>query len=1010
MNRMKRYLSLVCILGLLPVYTVMGQQQDVVQGQVLNAEGNSVGDAVVTVKGTDGEPMTQATTDEEGRFSVRAKEGRRLQVEAENYSDETVSIQDREMTVTLGDDGKSIALGYGITRERDELTAAVGLARASDFADAPKMSMNAGNALYGQLPGLMVLENSGAPPTNPTLFIRGRSTFSNSDPLILVDGFRRPLSSVALEEIQSVKVLKDAAALAKFGQEGANGVLLVTTKRGNTDGLQVNASLNMGLTEPTALPEMVGARAYAQAVNEARANDGLSPRYSPEDLQGFGSEGSSALYPNVDFFDEVLRERGVRSKFNLSFQGGGDRARYYTMLNYVRDSGLFGPVNANEDYNTQLKYSRFRFRTNLDVDLTETLLLQSDVTANIVERNLPSGGGGGGADQIFDALYTLPSAAYPVRTPSGAFGGRSGYPQNPMAVLTATGYGQPNSREFSLTGRLRQDMNQFLEGLSAEMTINYNNYGSFYENQDRSFAYESLDLVRNQDGEILDTTATPLGEATDLSYSSGFSNKRQFTHLRGQLNYARSLGAHSLEATAMFKQSSRAFDGRDAINHRRNFFGNVHAGIANKYFVDVSVSYGGNNRVPPDGGRYEVYPAVSASWVLSRENFLREVGVLDLLKLQASWGIVGSDDLPTANPWERFYDFAEGYRFTNDNNFWQGMSEQHAPTSGFGVETSQKANVGLDAAFLDQRLQLTTDFFYTRRSNILASGDGRYSFILGTFPPDATNGLVENRGMEASLRWQDQGEDWGYHIGGTFSFARNKILEQNEVFRQEDYLRRTGEPVGQRFGLEAIGFFQDEEEIANSPEQNFGEVKPGDIKYKDQNGDGLINELDEVPMGYSSDYPEMYFASSLGASYKGVSVSALFQGTANYTAYLNTPGVFRPMTNNNTISTHYYNRRWTPATAGSATYPRLSTEENSNNFRPNSVWLTDRSYVKLRSLKVSYSLPSSVVNSMKLDKLQIVLRGRNLFSIDNIPVLDPEHLSSGYPILRSYSAGIEVQL
>jgi TonB-linked SusC/RagA family outer membrane protein len=553
-------------------------------------------------------------------------------------------------------------------------------------------------------------------------------------------------------------------------------------------------------------------------------------------------------------------------------------------------------------------------------------------------------------------------------------------------------------------------MSQFLEGLSAEVTVNYNNYGSFFENQDRSFAYESLNLVRNQKGEILDTTATSLGEATDLAYSSGFSNKRQFTHLRGELNYTKSIGAHTIEATGMFRQSSRAFDGRDAVNHRRNFFGNVHAGIANKYFIDVSASYGGNNRVPADGGRYELYPAVSASWMLSREGFMQDVGVLDRLQLQASWGIVGSDELPTRNPWESYYDSGQGYRFTNDNNYWQGFAEQRAASIDFGVEKSQKTNVGLDADFLDSRLQLSTDVFYTRTTNILADGFGRYSAVLGVFPPQNTNGIVENRGMEASLRWQDQGESWSYHIGGRFSFTRNEIVEQNEVFRQEDYLRRTGEPVGQRFGLEMIGFFQDEQEIANSPAQNFGEVKPGDIRYKDQNGDGVIDELDEVPMGYSSDYPEMYFSSSVGASYKGVSVSALFQGTANYTAYLNTPGVFRPMRNNNTISTHYYNRRWTPATSASATYPRLSTEENSNNFRPNSLWLTDRSFVKLRSLKISYSLPSALVESMKLNGLQVVVRGQNLFSIDDIPVLDPEHLTSSYPLLRSYSAGIEVQL
>jgi len=1006
MNQVKRCLALVCVLGLLPVCTAMGQQENAIQGRVLGADGHAVSEAVVTVTGAEGEVVGRATTSENGRFSVRAKEGDRLQITAEDHPAKTLSVEEAEITVQLG--GGKVSLGYGITRGRDELTGAVDLAQASDLADAPKMVLNAGNALYGQLPGLMVLENGGAPPTNPGMLIRGQSTYTNSDPLILVDGFQRPLSSVAIEEIQSVKVLKDAAALAKFGQEGANGVLLITTKRGDTNGLEVNASANMGLTSPTSFPDMVGAAAYAQAVNEARANDGLAPRYSPEDLQGFVSEGSSPVYPNVDWSEEVLRDYGVRSSFNVSFQGGGDRARYYTMLDYVRDSGLFGPTEQNEDYGTQAKYSRFRFRTNLDVDIAESLLLQGDVTANIVERNQPNGGEG--ADEILDNLYTLPSAVYPVRTPSGAFGGRANYPENPMALLTASGFGRPNSREFSLTSRLRQDLGQLLDGLSAEVTVNYHNNGAFFENQNRSFAFESLDLVRNQQGEILDTTSTLLGEATDLQYSSGFDNKRQFAHLRGQLHYATKIGGdHTIEATGMFKQSSRGFDGRDAIDRRRNFFGNVHAGISNRYFFDVSASYGGNNRLPA-GERYALFPAASASWILSREGFMQGLDALNWLKLQASWGIVGNDDLPVDNPYEQFYDSAIGYNFTDNNSGWPGMAEQHAPAIDFSVEKAQKANLGLDAAFLDQRLEMSADVFYTRRSDILASGDGQFSSILGVFPPDNTNGVVENKGLEASLSWKDQGEDWSYYIGGQFSFARNEIVEQNEVFREFDYLRRTGESVGQPFGLEAVGFFKDEQEITNSPEQSFGEVRPGDIKYRDQNRDGIINELDQVPIGHSSQNPEIYFSSSLGGSYKGISVSALFQGTANYTAYLNTPGVFRPIRNNNTISTHYYDRRWTSQSSRSATYPRLSTQENANNFRPSSVWLADRSYVKLRSLKASYSLPDSMTEPMQIEDLRVLLRGRNLFSIDNIPVLDPEHLSSGYPILRSYSVGVEVRL
>lgn len=256
--------------------------------------------------------------------------------------------------------------------------------------------------------------------------------------------------------------------------------------------------------------------------------------------------------------------------------------------------------------------------------------------------------------------------------------------------------------------------------------------------------------------------------------------------------------------------------------------------------------------------------------------------------------------------------------------------------------------------------------------------------------------------------WQDNVGGLAYHIGGQVTFSRNRILEMNETYLPEDYLKRTGKPVGQNFGMEAIGFFEDQADIENSPRQVFSAVQPGDIKYKDQNGDGIVNEFDTVPIGYSSQHPEIYFSTTLGAEYKGFSLSALFQGTANYTAYLNTQSVFWPLRNNNTISEHYYENRWTVESGNDAFYPRLTTESNVNNFRPNSIWLADRSYIKLRTLEVSYTLPAAFTEQWNMRKVKILGRGMNLFSIDNIPVLDPERLSTGYPILRSYNLGLEI--
>lgn len=914
-------------------------------------------------------------------------------------------IVTEDSITTLGKYSETIPLGYGLTRTREALTGAVSRIGAADLAES--MVINPGNALYGRLPGLTVLENSGLPPSSPSLYVRGRGTFTDSSPLILVDGFERPLSTISPGEIEQVVVLKDAAALAKYGQQGANGVVLVTTKRGSREGLQVSVSYDLSFTRPTTLPGLVDAPIYARALNEARANDGRAPRYSAADLQAFDEGTSPYLFPNVDWFDEVLRDHGVRHNLSTRFRGGSERARYFATLSYADDSSLFGPVGRNDGYSSQLRYQRFNFRTNLDIDLTDRLLFQADVAGNLVEHNRP--GGGDYPIQIFNAMYRIPSAAFPVKVPDGRWGGTRIYADNPMALLTDTGYGRPNAREFSLTGRLRQDLDFWIDGLSAEAAVRYHNFGEFHERERRSYSYASIAPVHDENGTIVDTTVTGFGQDSDLTFNDSFGNKRQFSDVVGKVSYQTKSDNHTLEAMALFHQSERMYDGQNETYRRRNIMGHVYLGLVGRYFVDLTASYSGSNLMPA-GDRYGIFPAVSAGWLLSEEGFLQEAGFLNRLKLRVSWGMSGSDRLPTDNPYEPAYHRGGGgYWFRDANQHQPSFFEGRLGSSDFTYETAYQTNIGIEAKLLG-RLELSADLFYARRTDIWTGTSGRISEVLGLSPPPASEGIVENRGLEATLGWEGSIGEVAFRLGGGISFARNKIEEMNESHRPYEYLTRTGRSVGQWFGLEAIGFFEGEEDIASSPRQVFSEVRPGDIKYRDQNGDGIINEFDEVPLGCASGYPEIYFSADFGLQYKGLTVSALLQGTGNYTAYLNTTSVFRPLGNsNNTVSQYYYERRWTPETAETATFPRLTTESSTNNFQPNDLWLVDGSYLKLRTVEVSYALPASLVEPWKISGIEFYLQGRNLFSIDDVPELDPEHLGTGYPLLRSYSLGLEIQ-
>lgn len=1002
MKKYKYYILLTLIVWwLLPASSVFAQPATIA-GFVTDPTGHPIEGAVIALVE---DVNIQVVTDVDGKFAIHASPGQTLRVITKKGLEKTVMIHQEPMSITVG---QQIPLGYGISQSKEELTGAVSAIETSELVDTRSL-IDPTNALYGRLPGVTVLQSGGGdlPPTSTSLFVRGRGTFRDSSPLLLVDGFERPFSSLSFGEIERVTVLKDAAVLARYGQQGANGVVLVTTKRGSNDGLVVTASYDLSFTQPTALPDFVEASVYASAVNEARVNDGRDPLYSSSDLQAFGEGTSPYLFPNVDWFDEVLRDQGIRSNLNTSFRGGGERSQYFATLNYLGDNGLFGPVNHNEGYSTQLNYQRFNFRSNLDIDLTNDLLFQADVAGILIENNRP--GGASRANDIFDAMYTIPSTAFPVRTPDGRWGGTSVYDNNPVAILTSSGYGQPNAREFTLTGRLRQNLDSFVEGLSAEGTVSYHNFGEFGERETRSYSYASISPVRDEGGNIVDTTVTVFGEDTDLSFNDSFSNKRQFSDVLGKLNYSRAINRNTVKATVLFHQSERVFDGQDNTFRRRNLVGNLHMGLSGKYFFDLSASYSGNNLLPA-GDRYGFFPALSIGWLLTEEDLLQNIGFLDWLKLRTSWGMSGSDLLPTNNPYEINYSSGgSSYWFSDANSSRSGLLQRRLATTNFTYENSQQTNIGVEAK-LFEKLDLTVDLFYARRTNILTDTEGYVSEVLGIDPPQSSEGTVDNRGVEGTVKWQDTIGEVAYHLGGQFSFTRNEIVEMNEEFRPYSYLQRTGRPVGQNFGLEVIGFFEDEDDIANSPQQVFSDIRPGDIKYRDQNGDGFINEFDEVPLGYASGYPEIYFSADLGFRYKGIGVSALFQGTGNHTVYLNTPSVFRPLGEDNyTISTYYYDRRWTRETADTATLPRLTTESNANNYRPNNIWLVDGSYVKLRMLEIAYSLPVSWVEQLKLDNLQIYLRGVNLFSIDNVPMLDPEYLGTGYPLLRSYSAGFEIR-
>jgi hypothetical protein len=400
-----------------------------------------------------------------------------------------------------------------------------------------------------------------------------------------------------------------------------------------------------------------------------------------------------------------------------------------------------------------------------------------------------------------------------------------------------------------------------------------------------------------------------------------------------------------------------------------------------------------------------LFPAVSAGWLLSEEAFLQDNAAVTWVKLRGSWGINGNGSIP-ANLFDQPYFNGGPYFFTNNLANYGGIREGALATSFLTHEKSNKANLGLEIELFG-KLMFSGDVFYELRTGIRTDDDEVVSDVLGVANPASFLGEVQNMGFDGSIILADRIGDFSYHATGNFLFARNKILEMNEQFRPWDYLQRTGRLVDQHFGLETDGFFADEEDIQNSPQQVFSQVRPGDIKYIDQNDDNVINEYDVVPIGYAAELPEMYFAASIGFEFKGVGAEILLQGTTNHTDYLNTPSLFWPLRDQNTISTAYASR-WTPENVGNASLPRLSLLDNANNYRKNDIWLTDASYLKIRYVELYYNFPEKILNRISSQSLKLYLRGTNLYSFDRISIVDPEATGIVYPTLRSFHAGIRV--
>lgn len=1015
--------------------TAVTQQakEKLVVGTVSDDMGPVIG-ATVFVKGT----QNGVITDMDGKFKLKLRKGDRIVVSFIGYKDkEIVYNGEPELKISLSEDITSLqevqVIAYGTTK-KVTITGAISSVNADEILKTPVGSIT--NALTGKVTGLSSVQSSGQPGADDaTLYVRGVGSLSEglSSPLILVDGVERSFGQLDPNEVEDITVLKDASATAVFGVRGANGVILVTTRRGKEGKTKMSFSTSFGLQMPTRIPEFANSYEYASVYNQAQLASGIKEEdlaFGPDVLEGFKTRSNPLAYPDVDWTDLLIKKSALQTQHNFTISGGAKAVRFFASLGVFTQDGLFKTYET--DYDSNYKYNRYNYRINLDIDVTKTTTMRVNLGGRLNDTRTPNYNNGSSTNLIylFREMYEAPPFAgvgvvdgKRIKTDPTIIPSSMGSLADPLQNFYGKGYANSlgNTLNFDLV--LEQKLDFLTKGLKLALKGSYNS--GVTQKKTRSSANGDLyEALINESGGV-DLKKTH--ERSALNYNVGYSKSRDW-YVEAALNYKRDFGVHHVSALAMYNQSMKYYPKGNWPGIPRSyvgFVGRVTYDYHTRYMADFSVGYNGSENFAP-GNRFGLFPAGSLGWIISEEKFMQPLKpYLSYMKVRASLGIVGND-LTSDN--SRFLYLPDVYDANGDNDGYNfGInnsqnviiaSESKKGNPDVTWETSTKQNYGLDLYFFDDRLKTTLDYFIEHRKDILTSRQVLPGYLAVTLPT-ANIGKVNNKGYEASVKWEDSFGDFRYNIGVNLSYAKNTIVFMDEIPQPYDYMEKTGKPVGQSFGYKSDGYFTEEEAAAYAAEK--GNTMPdygtgfvpnaGDVKYKDLNNDNVIDYRDESAIGYPV-YPLLTGGVNFGFSYKGFDLSMTWSGATKTSRMLQQ--IYREPfgeQNNKSLLKYLVDNAWTPEKGNSAKAPRISFQNKKHNYQASDLWLRDASYLRLKNLEVGYTLPSDWVKKMNISQLRIYLSGYNLLTFDSLDVLDPEMtntLNPSYPLIKVVNLGLKL--
>ncbi len=1005
-------------------------QKKVISGLVKDAKGEIVIGASILEKGTG----NGVITDLDGNFKLSVSSQAILQVSYIGYKTQEITVAGKAVfKITLVEDSETleevVVVGYG-AQKKESVVGAISQVSSKELMRSP--SGNISQALAGKMPGVITSQTSGAPGSDDAqIFIRGRASFAgDNQPLILVDGVERAYSQISPDDIESISTLKDASATAVYGVRGANGVMIITTKRGKDQKAAVSLSADFQIQSPTRKDTYLNSYQSVSLLEEALANDGLPSQFSASDIEMYKKSSAgqlsgtdAMLYPNVDWYDYVLRNNAPAQRYNVNVQGGTKRMRYFTSAEFYNQQGLFKNFSTDQYGNaSNSSYRRYAFRANLDFLITKDLTASLNFGTRFEERRGPNSNEYNSSySEVFYELNHTPGWLFPVAYEIGEgedkqvlYGGNSQNQNNIVGRLAKAGFYRATNTINETNFIINYKMDWLTEGLSTKAMLSFD-YDSYYRRLfTASFATYELLSYNNSNYDFAQYNTD-----TELAYAGNTQTTTMKLYMEYALNYARKFGKHDVGGLLLYNQNDYRYQAELAQRYQ-GLVGRATYGYDERYLAEVNFGYNGSENFMK-GKRFGFFPSFSVGWRISNEEFMKGTQEwLNNLKIRASYGEVGNDKYSINGVLQRFLyqpvwtQLDNAYTFGSSSSTG-GIYESQYPNYTVTWERARKYNLGLEIGLWNGLINANIDLFKEKRKDILTPYLTRPEWV-GVNMASGNLGETKNSGFEIELKHNNRiGKDFRYNVGLTFSHAKNEILSMDEPDAKTDYRKSEGHPINQYFGLVCDGFVTSADLASpDFPVSTLGNVQVGDLKYRDMNKDGFIDDRDETFIGYS-DIPENTYALSLGCEWKGIGFNVMLQGVDHVSRYYDAEAMYA-FVSGGKVKEHHLDR-WNPNVSETenlknAKYPLLHYDNYGNyNQRKNSFFLQNGAFLRVKNIELSYSIPQKISNKWSMSDLRFYVNASNLITWDHLDGLtDPESNGSNrYPIMKTVNFGVNVK-